>query len=1517
MKSNVTKLIKGLRGVCIALSILGIYKNSKAQISSTGTEFYMTFLEMETRTGWGGNSNPYPDTLLLFVTSDYDTKVTVDNPRLTGSAVSYNITKNKVNRIAVDNVYYYPKGSEFSGTDQNAKKGLRLVSKAPVNVYCMNLELNRSDGTFVLPKQSIPAAPEFFIPAFSPNVGSGSYTESEFAIVAMDNGVKVEITPSVVTKGGKAAGKPFTISMGKGQVYQVQSDPSDGTRRTDPAAYSWTGGGAKAGDLTGTRVRVINGCGKINVFSGQRSAYTPKENCRSGFGITGRDHLYTQVLPTNALGKKYVVMPFANQSDGYVYRVIAAKDKTTVKINGSTYTTIPKAGDWITIDVGSGTAAVVETSEPAYLAQYMKCGRCNGMSGNDGDPALFISPDANQRLLKTIVGTATTSNMRNHWVNILVDKNATHAVKLNGTFLNKSQFTNVGSQPYAYAQVKVQNPSSNVIECDSGFVCTAYGTGPYESYAYSAGALFENVEYDFLISRKGKCPSEPVKLKAEYIAKNVQGIRWNFGDGTEEEEGDSLIHSFEKVGTYYIVMKAIVKNNCDKIDTVYRSKIINVLPGPIFDFEDTTIQCADKLDIVMEAPESKKFLYKWQDSSTSSTFNVTSDMKLWLRVLDTSTNCVAIDSSYVMRANLIHAGITEDSVVRCAKENVFRLTDGTTYDQDSWKSSEWEVIRESNGQYVQSQDSLFTISFDSVSVNDMRYIVESQKGCRDTLDTALVVYPYPIARIALPFGNYCEQNESIFIDSSYSPTGRYISYWDFGNGDLDTNYNASVDSSIRYVFPDSATLKVQLITETDYGCRDTIDSTVVVNPIAEAVIDIRILDACLGNNEFELNDNTVFGGTFDDEWIVEGKSYPSQGSLKTTFSDTGTHEVMLITETDLGCLDTATDNVFVSPEPTAILTVTDSSQCFDNHYFKLECQSTAASNATLNSRSDWYFSDNTSTYAKIIPGKTFSTPGTYTVKLVVGTTDGCLDSAERDLVVFEEPDATITPDNGTQCVTGNVYRFLSKTPWSDPNITVTHYWNVGDGTFTDKDSIIHTYSSEGTYDVFHIIKTDKGCEDSAVTKAFVVSSPTVNFTSNKDTACLYSQKFNLINQTNYTGSFTSQWDLGDGNVLSSDDVLGKDYTTPGMKMVKLIVTSDQGCKDSISKPLEVFSVPTTSFSINTKTQCLDGNSFVFNNVTNENGNANTNYQWAIFGKSPTSYTGKDIPNQILADTGWHDVILTAINDNNCQNSYSDKIYVAETPQVSIVGRNHCQGESLQWGHNLVLNNGTASYAWSFGNGGVSSQPNPNFTYTQAGDYTVQLTVTSSFGCVGKANDFPVSIFTKPTASFDSEYLLSRGLETDWKFAYTGTGADQLLWLFEDGQNDVGLAPVFKTFSATGDFGVTLQASTANGCRDSSSQTIFLKPELLMWIPNVFTPNIDGLNDDFGPNVTFGLEKYRLRIYDRWGNKVFETEDPENRWTGLDPNGEPIMPGMYAYQMYFRYVDNKLYVYKGTVLVERP
>ena len=1506
-----TAKFKAFVKAVLILVVMGLSSKSHGQISSTGKEFHMSFLEMETRNGG------LPDTLLIFVTSETDTRVRVDNPRLTGSTVTVNIQKNKVNRIAVDNSYYYPRGSEFNGADQNSKKGLRLLADAPVNVYCLNLELNRSDGTFVLPYESIPAAPEFFITSFPPNARNGSsYTESEFVVVGMDNGVKVEITPAFRTKGGKSAGTPFTVTLGKGQVYQVQSDSRDGTNNTNPAAYSWTGGGAKSGDLTGTRVRVIDGCGKINVFAGNRSSYVPRGNC--AWGINGKDHLYTQVLPVNALGKDYVLMPYANQNNGFVYRVVAAYDSTYVKINGSNYTMIPKKGDWISLEQTSNNPVCVNTSKPAYTVQYMKNGVCNGWSGsNEGDAAIFISPDVNQRLLRTIVGTATTSNMRRHWVNILVDKNATHAVKLNGSFINKNNFKTVTCGDYAYAQISVVNPSSNIIECDSGCIVVAYGTGPYESYSYSAGALFESVEYDFKMARKGKCPSEPVTLTAEYTNKNVTGIRWNFGDGTAEESGDTVVHQFEKVGTYYVIMKSVVLNNCNKTDTVYRSKIINVLPGPIFDFPDTTIQCANNLNVTMEGPLSNKYLYTWQDSSKKSTYNVTSDQKVWLRVLDTATACAAVDSSYVMRANIVIAGIAGDSVVQCNKENYFRLSDGSTYNNDVWKSSRWETVKALTFEYVSSDSFTFDIKYDSASENILRYIVETQKGCRDTLDTLLVVHPYPVAKMQLPFSVYCQGAPSIFVDASESPTGRYISYWSFSDGGADTNFTARADSSISYVFNDSGTLGIRLITETDYGCRDTVDSTFVINPIAEAQIGTRTIEKCFLNNEFELSDNTLYLGAFDNQWLVDGKTYNNSGSFNVTFSDTGTHKFSLITITDVGCRDTIEATLFVAPEPKAVLVVTDSSQCYDNHFFKLECQSTAPKNATLTARSNWLFEDGTNAYAKIIPNKTLPAAGTYWVRLIAETTDGCKDSVERNIEVFHEPDASITPDYATQCLDGNSFRFVSAKPWSISGKKVTHFWDLGDGKDTNLDSIDHSYSGIGSYLVKHVITTEDGCKDSVTTEAYVVSSPAVDFVSNKDTACFYSQGFNLINNTNYNGTFTNNWVFSDGTKDANTDVINKKFLAPGLKLIKLVVTTDKGCKDSLTKTVEVFTVPQAQFSINQKTQCIANNVFTFVNSTLENGNPGSNYDWAIVGKSPVVFNGKDLPNQTLTDTGWHDVYMLVTSPNNCVSGFQDRIYVAETPQVSITGRDGCQGEPLQFGRSLILNSGTPSYNWEFGDGRTSSVGSPQHTYTTAGSFVVKLTVTSDKGCVGKAMDFPLQIFTKPSASFTSEYLLSRGMETDWKFNYTGSGADQLNWKFEDGQSDNGLAPVFKTFSTTGDFKVGLFASTANGCRDSAFGNIFLKPELLMWLPNVFTPNIDGLNDDFGPSSTFGLERYSFKIYDRWGSKVFDTDNPENRWTGLDPEGKPIMEGVYGYELLFRYVDNKLYVYKGTVIVTRP
>jgi hypothetical protein len=246
---------------------------------------------------------------------------------------------------------------------------------------------------------------------------------SEFVVVGMDNSVEVEITPTTKLASGKAAGTPFTVTLTRGQVFQVQSDRADGN----------TGGNDTKGDLTGTRVRVIKGCGKINVFSGMRSVKIPSASC--GIAV---DHLYTQVFPSNILGKKHVLTPFKDQSKGYVYRVVAVKPNTKIYVNGTLVST-KNAGQWYQADVTTNTATCVTSDSNIMVVQYMKNGgTCAGTTGNNGDPAILIMPDYSQKMLKSVVGTATTNNMTRHYVNIMVNSNAKKAVKLNGTFLSST-----------------------------------------------------------------------------------------------------------------------------------------------------------------------------------------------------------------------------------------------------------------------------------------------------------------------------------------------------------------------------------------------------------------------------------------------------------------------------------------------------------------------------------------------------------------------------------------------------------------------------------------------------------------------------------------------------------------------------------------------------------------------------------------------------------------------------------------------------------------------------------------------------------------------------------------------------------------------------------------------------------------------------------------------------------------------------------------------------------------------
>jgi gliding motility-associated-like protein len=279
--------------------------------------------------------------------------------------------------------------------------------------------------------------------------------------------------------------------------------------------------------------------------------------------------------------------------------------------------------------------------------------------------------------------------------------------------------------------------------------------------------------------------------------------------------------------------------------------------------------------------------------------------------------------------------------------------------------------------------------------------------------------------------------------------------------------------------------------------------------------------------------------------------------------------------------------------------------------------------------------------------------------------------------------------------------------------------------------------------------------------------------------------------------------------------------------------------------------------------------------------------------------------------------LTVTSGFGCNSTFSDFIYVAETPEVSITVGDECEGLPIDFTSTATIGSGSiATYQWTFGDGGTSTGQNPTHSYANPGAYNVELTVTSDKGCSATDGPLMANVYPNPVADFFTIQTETRGIETDHVLTFTGSGADQYLWTFYDGQTSNLPGPVKVTFKDQGLKPVSLLVISADGCRDSISKTMLLNPALQMWIINTFSPNSDGLNERFGPSTSCGLSKYSMEVYDRWGAKMYESSDPSQSWDGSDDSGKPAPDGVYAYRIVFRYVDNNIYVYKGTVTLMR-
>ena len=230
-----------------------------------------------------------------------------------------------------------------------------------------------------------------------------------------------------------------------------------------------------------------------------------------------------------------------------------------------------------------------------------------------------------------------------------------------------------------------------------------------------------------------------------------------------------------------------------------------------------------------------------------------------------------------------------------------------------------------------------------------------------------------------------------------------------------------------------------------------------------------------------------------------------------------------------------------------------------------------------------------------------------------------------------------------------------------------------------------------------------------------------------------------------------------------------------------------------------------------------------------------------------------------------------------------------------------------------------SCVWETGDGTILNGCNTSYTYPDAGCQDVTLTITSAIGCTNSltANDL-ICVLQSPVAGISADPAQLDTSNPTTVISNTSSGAVSYYWNLSDiGQGDFYFQPGFHTFPMYQEdaYSVSLLATAQNGCTDTALLIIPFDNDLILYVPNAFTPDGDDYNNVFKPVLTSIVKEYHLSIYNRWGEILFESYDQAVGWAGF--YGDiPVQDGVYTWELIISTDGAEKYVKHGHVTVLR-
>lgn len=662
--------------------------------------------------------------------------------------------------------------------------------------------------------------------------------------------------------------------------------------------------------------------------------------------------------------------------------------------------------------------------------------------------------------------------------------------------------------------------------------------------------------------------------------------------------------------------------------------------------------------------------------------------------------------------------------------------------------------------------------------------VDPVLGCtfRDSL--VMTVHPMPESAFAPPT-NTCI-NELVQFQNQSASTFQVL--WQFGDGQTSTDAQAS------HIYTDTGTYLVTLTTTNQFGCTDMASQTIFVTeppfafftPAPDTGCAVLPVSFQNGSYGWQTNYQWTIGNLYSDT-LFNPAPIMLPGGTKDTFY------VVTLTATNLCAVRTWTDSILVHPLPLPHFGTNTDTVCSGETIF--------FANTSLG-QPETYFWDfgngqfSTDSLSGPVTYFTDSLFRTYTIRLIASNFCG-IDTFEHDIVVkpvdvkafFNVPNLI-----GCQPYTVQFNNFAT------PGATVS--WQFGDGNTSADPSPQHTYVNPGTYKV--VQKATAGCGfDSTISYITVLPAPEVSFTSLPQICRNDTLQFINTSPDALSGV---HWDFGDGDTSVLNNPLHA-FETAGLQTVTFTgISAVNGCPGIITGTVNVLELPNVQFSADKPDGCVPLS------VTFQiQPQGATYFEWN-FGDGNTKVGAT--ATHVFVNDGQYEVSLLGIDVNGCRNDTLLR-YITVHPIPSpafTMQRDRLCGLPVT----VNFTNDTpdaAGFSWIFGDGaGTSQQNNPQYTYTQAGDYTVQLIAENAFLCKDTLSQV-FSAYAQPVADFswDPEEGCA---PLEVRFDNLSSNDTDARWFFTDGAQSDSFQQTTHTFYAWGKHGATLIASHRNVCFDT-------------------------------------------------------------------------------------------------------